>query len=401
MLIGIAVPAVAFGRSTMAVIAVIGLIAMLLSDLRPVAWARVRTEFATRSGMLAALTIAVWEISALGSNFQIRSSEAVLRTGLFGIAGIMVFAALRADPKGCRTAVRAFVIASAITAAFCIIVMTVLPNLYWLVHLKGWHGTKLQTELKGYTSLYVMIAPVLVWALFHETPRYRLLAIATLVGGTYLVWATNNRAAIAGFLAMGLAIPFCWMTRRSTRKYLFATFAAAVLLLVAVLFWLRTSREWTDTSVPKGSWLFPVWLIDFQRQTTWEYTLEFAARAPWFGIGANTINFAPGADSPMPGDRNLHIIPAHPHNWSVELLAETGAVGLIAMLAAVGAAMLRMLKGFRHTGRSAFVVAVAIVTGYFASGLFNFSYWAAWWQVSFFVTTALALALPADGEDPA
>ncbi len=195
VLIGIAVPAVAFGRSTMAVIVLLALAALVASDLRPIAWARVRAELATRAGLLAIVTIAVWEISALGSNFQVRSSEAVLRTGLFGIAGIMVFAALRADPKGCRTAVRAFVIAAAITAAFSIIAMTVLPNLYWLVHLKGWHGTKLQTELKGYTSLYVMIAPVLAWALFRETPPFRLIAAATLVVAACLIWDTYNRSS--------------------------------------------------------------------------------------------------------------------------------------------------------------------------------------------------------------
>ena len=245
VLIGIAVPAVAFGRSTMAVTVLLALAALVASDLRPIAWARVRAELATRAGLLAIVTIAVWEISALGSNFQFRSSEAVLRTGLFALAGVMVFAALRADPDLGRRAVRAFIVTAAVSATFSIVVMTVLPHLYWLVHLKGWHGTKLQTELKGYTSLYVMIAPLLVWALFRETTRYRLIALATLAAGTYLIWDTYNRAAVAGFIAMGLAMPFCWMTRRSTRKYLLAT-----LVMIVAFGYLISRRSREDDANP-------------------------------------------------------------------------------------------------------------------------------------------------------
>jgi len=38
------------------------------------------------------------------------------------------------------------------------------------------------------------------------------------------------------------------------------------------------------------------------------------------------------------------------------------------------------------------LTAIAVAAGYWSSGLFNFSFWSAWWQCSFVLMLALCLA---------
>ena len=54
----------------------------------------------------------------------------------------------------------------------------------------------------------------------------------------------------------------------------------------------------------------------------------------------------------------------------------------------VMAALVGIAVPFLVFGRAATAVSI----GYWVSGLFNFSFWSAWWQVSFMVLLALCLS---------
>ena len=98
------------------------------------------------------------------------------------------------------------------------------------------------------------------------------------------------------------------------------------------------------------------------------------------------------AAKPLPGDEVLRMIPAHPHNWVVEVMAETGALGLLALLFTLVFFYVYLLLKYRKTGEAGYLMAILVFAGYWTSGLFNFSYWSAWWQLSFVLTTAFALS---------
>ena len=89
------------------------------------------------------------------------------------------------------------------------------------------------------------------------------------------------------------------------------------------------------------------------------------------------------------------------------MLAETGFVGLASLVLAIAIVVLILAMRYRSLGYFAYAAALAVMTGYWVSGLFNFSYWSAWWQLSFCISMALCLAglplrpsRPANGSNP-
>ena len=159
------------------------------------------------------------------------------------------------------------------------------------------------------------------------------------------------------------------------------------------MWWLHHTRFAGSLEAPEGNYFLPTWLIDFQRETIWSNALDIGLQTPWFGRGANTINLAPGADKVLGGTHGLHVIPAHPHNWPVELFAEIGIFGLVGVGAFTLYCIVRMLYAYRTSEHPAVLAAIAIFAGYWCSGLFNFSFWAAWWQLAFILALTLVLSI--------
>ncbi len=321
-----------------------------------------------------------------------RSLEATLRTGMFIAIGTMIYAGLRDDPKLLDLSLRAFIGTSFVCLIIAVLESTALPQLYWALRLKGWMSYPLKTALKGFSSLAVISIPLLGYAAWRTCGYWRHAAILTIIASAFLIWDTSNRAAIAGFLAMSVALTGSMFFGRGQRKYVLVSALCTAVLVAGVFVWLNMSRGFLSEVAPPADRLFPVWLVDFERQTIWEHTLKIADQAPWFGIGANTINFTPGANAPLPGNEQLHIIPAHPHNWVMEILAETGILGLSALLTTVISLAFHLLRRFRTSQSVGIFCAIAILIGYSVSGLFNFSYWSAWWQVSFLIGISMCLA---------
>ncbi len=87
----------------------------------------------------------------------------------------------------------------------------------------------------------------------------------------------------------------------------------------------------------------------------------------------------------------------------LEVLAETGVVGLAPLVVLVAMMVARLARDYLRTGDPAVLAATAVAIGYWVSGLFNFSFWSAWWQVSFMVLLALCLShrqRPGGGSPP-
>ena len=211
-----------------------------------------------------------------------------------------------------------------------------------------------------------------------------------------------NRSAIAGLLSMAMIFSLTQFFRPKYQRKAIIICTGFLTILMGLIFWLRYTRLYivkNKENLPNFQgidWAFPIWLVDFQRQTIWKFTIGIWEEAPWLGIGPNTINFLPGADTPLPGDESLRIIPAHPHNWVVEVLAETGAFGFCTVLLAIVFTGFQWIRRYADNGDLAILSLMLISGGYWGSGLFNFSYWSAWWQLSFFIALAVTLALAQD-----
>ena len=77
----------------------------------------------------------------------------------------------------------------------------------------------------------------------------------------------------------------------------------------------------------------------------------------------------------------------------VEIVAETGFLGLLILAATIFVVFYQLLAKYRHSDDLKYVAAIALMGGYWGSGLFNFSYWSAWWQLSFYLAMVLCLML--------
>ncbi|MBL4615150.1 MAG: O-antigen ligase family protein [Magnetovibrio sp.] len=134
-------------------------------------------------------------------------------------------------------------------------------------------------------------------------------------------------------------------------------------------------------------------MIDPHRQYIWKFALERFWDNPWVGNGIDQLNSLPGAKTLVPGlGKTAYVMPSHPHNWFLEILAETGLVGLLPMLIALGFVAWRLGRRYHATQNKSDLTLLLLMTGFWTSALLSFSIWAVWWQLTFLILFAIVAA---------
>ena len=403
ILVGFSIPSLAFGRAVFATVIGLALIFLVMTPLFRVGWQTLIENMRTFFGVLIILVIFSWSISAIGSDFPGRSFEASARTGLFIAIAVFIYAALSHDNYLSTLCLKSLILTTFVASGFALLASSMWPEIYWVQRLKGWQSTPLETEFKGYSSLIVLLTPLLLIGMMRFNTLWKAAALAGITMLFSIMLLFVNRSAIAGLLSIAMIFSLAQFFCQKYRRKALAISTVFLTLFMGVIFWLRYARLYIYDGRPalykgplESDWFLPIWLIDFQRQTIWKFTLTIWESAPWLGIGPNTINFLPGADLPLPGDDHLRIMPAHPHNWVVEILAETGAFGLSFIILTITVTGGYWLRRYARNSDPAILSLLLISSGYWGSGLFNFSYWSAWWQLSFFIALAVTLSLAQD-----
>ena len=357
-----------------------------------------RTLDAVRSsiGLMVLITAFLWVPNLFQSSDPIRSLEAGSRTFIFIVLATLFWAVLVENKSLHGLLCRTFILASGVAIIIALIAELALPGLYWFIHFKGWLNVPVGTSLKSFAALTVFMFPALLWIGCRLGGWWFILSVTSSVGFLVLVGLTYNRATIAGLIVMivfGAGL-IAWSSRSRLIRIGLPLVALAV--FIGVLVWLNITRQRPGF---EGDWYLPLWLVDYQRQTIWRFAAEIVQQNFWFGMGMNTINFAPGADSVIPNTiNNLKMIPSHPHNWVLEIMAETGVFGLLSIFVAIGVSIIHMIVKFFENDDNAYLISICMSVGYWASGLFNFSFWAAWWQMSFVLIIALCLSMKSCSE---
>lgn len=393
LFLGVSIPSLILGRAVFAVLAGISIL-LILKEL-PFATLRqdLKSVWGSNLGLLLILVFLLGVPSLFVSEFTLRSFEALLRTFLFCGMGVLVWSYFKFRPDLLPLFVKSLTYSALFSICFAFLVQYYLPELYWFVHLKGWRSDELIGSLKGYGAIVVFMFPLLLLSFLNsEKPRNWFALVGVVAFLTFII-AIENRAAIAGLLALVLCVGLSAIIRNRSKFQIAAAGAIIIACFSGALIWLRVIRDRTITFAPEGDYFLPVWLLDFERQTIWTHAFKIGMTTPWFGRGPNTINFAPGADKHLVGTHELKVIPAHPHNWVVELFAEVGVVCLLTLIVFLCAAAATMILSYRRSGQFKYLAAIAIFAGYWSSGLFNFSFWAAWWQLGFILSMAFALSM--------
>ena len=398
VLLACALPIQIIGRAGIAGVVLVALLCFLSLPQKSTYVKRAGGAARGPVGIMLLITLIFWLPNAFYSIDPLRSLEAALRTFVYIGFATLCWAVLVENRQIHSLLLRAFVLASSLAIIVALVAQTAVPELYWFLHFRGWADIPLKTGLKPFSALAVFMIPALLWAGIRLRGPWVFIAAINIIGFLALVWLTYNRAAIAGLLAMTVLAGVWASLSNYSRPIKAALLIGVALALAAVLIWLNVTRQRFDLG---EDWLFPLWLIDYQRQTIWQFAFDLFQQNFWFGLGVNTINFAPGADAIIPQTvQNLTIIPSHPHNWVLEVATETGILGLLALLGTITVVFARYFRTFIQYGDGAYFVTACIGIGYWVSGLFNFSFWSSWWQMSFVLMSAICLSQSSCAERP-
>jgi len=378
---GLAVPALVSGRATMAALLVAALVLFALAPGMVAAWRRAAAALGSPPGWAALAMFVLWLPAVAGSLDPWASVQVWARMAVFLPAAVLLWARLANDAEAARVALRALVGGGLLAAALAAAGPWLAPGLVALLrgHAPPWHADEAALALKGFGSALACLAPAVLWAGWRLGGGWRWMGVAAAVLAVAGMVAVRSHAGLAG-MAGAAAVGVLWHGVRAGRVRVTAPLLGLVAALgLAAAFACSTGA---------GALGLPTGLVDAHRQAIWSFALGHVPQAPVFGHGIDIVDRLPGADVVVPAFDNQARIPSHTHNALVELLVETGAVGLAAALVALGL----FVAGLTRRGDDAAWAALAVVAAYAVSSQVNFSVWAAWWQGTGLVLAALVLA---------
>lgn len=392
VLIGLVLPAGAFGSTVLATIAALALLAGLTVPDRAAHLRRVLLMlFYHPAGLLVGLMLALWLPDLVTSPDAPQSAATWARVAVAIGGAAYLWSILDRNDRLLRLthdslAISAFALLAASAAA-----LLLAPE--WVKELR--HSPEgAWARYRQFAAVLACLAPVLAWLGISQRGWRRIVALAALPpllvltiggGGTALAACLGFGAAIAGFVAA--------MRHPAARLPLGLGGLALLAALAAAL--LATSGTKADNTGALG---LPLWFVGLPLQNIWAFMVERIPDAPWFGQGLNAVARIPGADHLLPAA--VPFTPSHPHSWALELIAETGVVGFApALLLAVGL-IARDLRAAATGCDARRVARLATLATFFAIASFNFSIWAPWWGLSLLFPLLIASARPEASAKP-
>lgn len=381
ILLALTLPAsIVFGRAANAVslgLAVLCLATAVIAGLR---WPLYR--FATWPLGLA-IAVAVCWLPAIAMSLSSATSATTVARTVATIAVGVIFAAFLAREQP-RRIFAIFITGMLAAEIYACAALYLLPS---LLAFRSHGFLQPGLLLKASASAIACALPLLLYGAWRLGGWWRWLGMTCVVLGCAIMLGTGSKSSLAGVMAAG-GLTVCVA---ATKRWRPAVVAAGLLILAGLGgSALAQLPQWAPNQAIGGYRLFaPTWVVDMHRQVIWQFTLERFAERPWFGWGPDVINTAPGAGETIP-ELGAEYIPAHPHNWMIETLSESGIVGFLPLLAVVLAVAGMAAGRYRRSGNPAWLAWMALWLSYWSAGAFNFSMWNSSWQASGMILAALA-----------
>ncbi len=391
--LGAAVPLLVFGRTALAAAAAVAILGLLFAIPRAQLVPGINRAMASPLGGMVWLTFALWLVSVAGSGELGRSLVVWLRMAALLTVGTGLCTVLRARPDLHTMALKALGAGALGCGLVGLVALAVASDPYvWLMG----HGDEREISgiaaavMKSYGTALALAMPTVLWAGFRLPHGWRLPALTFQAVALVLLFVLESRA---GLLAAGLGggVFGCWLALRLRHGRLVLLLVPLIVAVVIAVF-LDNQRN-NDMEAALG---LPTWLVDSHRQTIWAFSMSYFDQAPWFGVGLDTINLLPGAAEVIPG-AYVEYVPSHPHNFVVEVLVETGAVGLAAMTASLIVLAAGLIRATRRDG-AAGATLLALCAAFWFVNLVSYSFWSYWWQASWVLLMALVAATAAPGQ---
>ncbi len=348
---------------------------------------QLRRPFQGRSAVLAAvigawaLLSALWALDGAAAFWTFARLAGVAASALIVLDGINDLEPGDSGPIG-RALVAAFALAALLLG---------------LESLSGAAGYKLWFELLGQagefhrtilnrseTLLLLAAGPCALVLLQRGRRAWALTAVAGAMAVVMLGVSNSNQ--IAGALGLVGAV-VAWWTGPWLQRLLAGLLVVGVLgapLLPTTLLAPERLAGYFDSSHYSG----------LHRLHIWRFTAERIAEAPVLGWGMDASRRIPGGDTKLPGGGN--VMGLHPHNASLQIWLELGAVGALLWAVLLAGLWFRAGALGRRSER-------AVATGLLLAGLtvanLSFGIWQTWWLVALSlggIMFALAMRLRPD-----
>ncbi len=406
LFVGAAIPMIVLGRGAVG--------AMLICGLLMAFWVSSKTLKASMRGLpghplarLIALTAISWFPSLFFSSDFAASGEVLLRSLFFLIGAYIIYEAFHNDDLRYTALLKTVVVSSLffyLVASVLLIIrklynLDLIESIEWanrflsLIRGSGWGDAdyNIKLHLKESTSTGLLLIPLIAWCAIRLRGWWVCVCALVLLELVLSIWLTGNRSSVAGLAAAALTFGSLFVLKRRTPYAALLVILALVAIIGTIVGWLLFIAP-LYTNIPDGlTFPIPFWLVDPPRQGIWAFAWQAGHVPQLFGIGINMIDKLPNASdwNAVVGTRN---IPLHPHNWVIEVLVETGIVGFMALMGAIIFSVYSLSRQFLYTSHLGILAAICIMAGYWTNGLFSVSYWSSWWQVSFYIATAICLA---------
>lgn len=398
-LVGLGVPLLVSSQTTEAVALVLGLVLMLATPARGGVLHALADTLKTPLGLAAVGLFAAWLPSVALSLSPLHSLPIWGRMIGFMLAAALIACLLARSAEARTIALKALVIGALVCGALALIGMHGGSAFYAPFRGKPFAVFDAAHFLKYYASVVACLAPAVLFAGFRLGGLWRGAALAYAPMALAIVLSLGSGAGVLGLIAALVVGGLVWLSGlprlRVPALGLLALLVALGLGGLGYLFvhapapppaeLIVESRYDGPLTAP-----LPLWLVDAHRQQIWGFALDAALDAPWFGHGLDQSNHVPGAEVIIT-QFNQAFIPAHPHNWLIEVLIDSGFVGLAAILGALGLLIARWFSIARRD-RLLGAAGLGLTAAFFTSALLNFSFWLSWWQTVFLVLSAILLS---------
>ncbi|TBR36322.1 MULTISPECIES: O-antigen ligase family protein [Dyella] len=269
----------------------------------------------------------------------------------------------------------------------------------WVQALTGWSlGGHAQAErvsgIFGAEHLKLgpvlaVLAPFALWAARERWGVWGLIGAFLIMLGPVLL--AGSRAAWISYAVV--AVAFAWHEARSPRRFLIICMAGLLAALAAGGIAWKTSERFQarmDRTLValKGS----DQAVDEAltgRLAIWRTSVRMFEAHPVNGVGVRAYRYA----YPQFAPANDHFVVSdeacgagegacHAHQWVLEVLTETGVLGLLLWLSALGLAIATYVRAGAQARRHAFVPTVALLAMLFPLNT-HLAFYSSWWGLLF------------------
>lgn len=353
---------------------------------------RLMQALTSKTAMFIGAIALAWAITIPFSLSPLGSAKIGGRTFLILFGAVLLWAALKANEDTHELLWKVLIVSAIIGTSAALLSLIGVPGILSVMKLNFGIVEIPPLAFKAFAASALSSIPIVIWAGRRLGRNWRFWAYAHAPLAVSVIMLTHNRAALAGLLAMiGIfIISIVHAKHRHTNILLVLGSGAGV----AIMAWVRSDRLPLVAAHIHGTYL-PVWLIDPHRQFIWKFASEHFLNHPWLGNGIDQISKLSGAKQLVAQlGSTAALIPSHPHNWALEILTEAGIVGFLPVFAALTYIAWQLMKRFVRTHDEDALAQIALMAGFWASALFNFSIWAVWWQLTFFILFAIISAAP-------